>query len=201
MVLDTVASPIRAETMPKPSTISSPSQAGARSPRRCSWSTGPRWSRFLPRPPMSGSRRCANWSPRRGETACSESRRREARRGPEHPAEGNSPGELAHPRAGEGAAGRSRSGHTEGQARLRDPGAAGRLRASPTGAGLARCRDDSAAGGPLGARGSRREGKAGANGRVPVWVKQGINSWMSAAGIEDGRLLRSISRGGKLATA
>jgi len=33
---------------------------------------------------------------------------------------------------------------------------------------------------------------------VPVWVKQGINSWMSAAGIEDGRLLRSISKGGKI---
>ncbi len=33
---------------------------------------------------------------------------------------------------------------------------------------------------------------------VPVWVKQGINSWMSAAGIEDGRLLRWISKGGKI---
>ena len=33
---------------------------------------------------------------------------------------------------------------------------------------------------------------------VPVWVKQGINSWMSAAGIEDGRLLRSISKGGEI---
>jgi integrase len=33
---------------------------------------------------------------------------------------------------------------------------------------------------------------------VPVWVKQGINSWMRAAGIEDGRLLRSISKGGKI---
>jgi integrase len=33
---------------------------------------------------------------------------------------------------------------------------------------------------------------------VPVWVKQGINSWLSAAGIEDGRLLRSISKGGKM---
>jgi integrase len=33
---------------------------------------------------------------------------------------------------------------------------------------------------------------------VPVWVKQGINSWMSAAWIEDGRLLRSISKGGKI---
>jgi integrase len=33
---------------------------------------------------------------------------------------------------------------------------------------------------------------------VPVWVKQGINAWMTAAGIEDGRLLRSISKGGKV---
>jgi integrase len=33
---------------------------------------------------------------------------------------------------------------------------------------------------------------------VPVWVKQGINAWMTATGIEDGRLLRSISKGGKV---
>ncbi len=33
---------------------------------------------------------------------------------------------------------------------------------------------------------------------VPVWVKQGVNAWMSAAGIEEGPLLRSISKGGKL---
>jgi hypothetical protein len=33
---------------------------------------------------------------------------------------------------------------------------------------------------------------------VPVWVKQGINSWMSADGIEDGRLLRSIWKGGRI---
>jgi len=33
---------------------------------------------------------------------------------------------------------------------------------------------------------------------VPVWIKQGINAWMTAAGIEDGRLLRSISKGGKV---
>jgi len=32
---------------------------------------------------------------------------------------------------------------------------------------------------------------------VPVWVKQGINVWMTAAGIEEGRLLRSIRKGGK----
>jgi len=33
---------------------------------------------------------------------------------------------------------------------------------------------------------------------IPIWVKQGINAWMTAAGIEDGRLLRSISKSGKL---
>jgi integrase len=33
---------------------------------------------------------------------------------------------------------------------------------------------------------------------VPVWVKQGINAWMTAAGFEEGRLLRSISKGGKV---
>lgn len=32
---------------------------------------------------------------------------------------------------------------------------------------------------------------------MPVWIKQGINAWMTAAGIEDGRLLRSIRKGGK----
>jgi integrase len=33
---------------------------------------------------------------------------------------------------------------------------------------------------------------------IPVWVKQGINAWMTAAAIGDGRLLRSISKGGKV---
>lgn len=32
---------------------------------------------------------------------------------------------------------------------------------------------------------------------VPVWVKQGINAWMTAAGIEEGRLLRRVSKNGK----
>lgn len=32
---------------------------------------------------------------------------------------------------------------------------------------------------------------------VPIWVKQGIKVWMTAARIEDGRLLRSIRKGGK----
>jgi hypothetical protein len=33
---------------------------------------------------------------------------------------------------------------------------------------------------------------------IPIWVKQGINAWMTAGGIEDGRLLRSISKSGKI---
>jgi hypothetical protein len=33
---------------------------------------------------------------------------------------------------------------------------------------------------------------------VPIWVKQGINAWMMAAKIEDGRLLRPLSKSGKI---
>ena len=33
---------------------------------------------------------------------------------------------------------------------------------------------------------------------VPLWVKQGINAWMTAARIEEGRLLRSLRKGGKV---
>jgi integrase len=33
---------------------------------------------------------------------------------------------------------------------------------------------------------------------VPIWVKHGINAWITAAGIEDGRLLRSVSKSGKI---
>ncbi len=36
---------------------------------------------------------------------------------------------------------------------------------------------------------------------VPVWVKQGINAWMTAAAIEEGRLLRRIRKGGKVGTS
>jgi integrase len=32
---------------------------------------------------------------------------------------------------------------------------------------------------------------------VLVWVKQGINAWMTAAGIDEGPLLRSIAKGKK----
>jgi integrase len=33
---------------------------------------------------------------------------------------------------------------------------------------------------------------------VPMWVKQAINAWMAAAQIEDGRLLRRVTKSGKL---
>lgn len=33
---------------------------------------------------------------------------------------------------------------------------------------------------------------------VPIWVKNGINAWQTAAGIEEGRLFRSIRKGGKV---
>jgi integrase len=33
---------------------------------------------------------------------------------------------------------------------------------------------------------------------IPIWVKQSIDAWMTAAGIDKGRLLRSISKSGKL---
>lgn len=32
---------------------------------------------------------------------------------------------------------------------------------------------------------------------VPMWVKQGINVWMTAAGVEEGRLLRRVTKAGK----
>jgi integrase len=33
---------------------------------------------------------------------------------------------------------------------------------------------------------------------IPIWVKQGIDAWMTAADIDKGRLLRSISKSGKV---
>jgi integrase len=33
---------------------------------------------------------------------------------------------------------------------------------------------------------------------IPIWVKQGINAWVTAAGIDKGRLLRSISKSEKI---
>ncbi len=33
---------------------------------------------------------------------------------------------------------------------------------------------------------------------IPIWVKQGIDAWTTAANIKEGRLLRSIKKGGKI---
>ena len=33
---------------------------------------------------------------------------------------------------------------------------------------------------------------------VPMWVKQAVNAWMTAARVEEGKLLRSINKAGKL---
>jgi integrase len=33
---------------------------------------------------------------------------------------------------------------------------------------------------------------------VPIWVKQGIEAWTAAAGVDKGRLLRSVSKSGKV---
>ena len=33
---------------------------------------------------------------------------------------------------------------------------------------------------------------------IPIWVKHGIDAWMTASGIEEGPLLRSIRKGGKV---
>jgi len=33
---------------------------------------------------------------------------------------------------------------------------------------------------------------------IPVWVKQGINAWMTAAGVEEGRLIRAVTKAGKV---
>jgi hypothetical protein len=64
-------------------------------------------------------------------------------------------------------------------------------------AGRARCRDHPAARGALGPGRPRGQGPAHPYHGHPIWVKHGINAWMTAAGIEDGRLLRSVRSQGE----
>jgi hypothetical protein len=64
MVLDTVASPNSRRNYGKALDDLFALSAGRPLTQRCSWSIGLRWKRSLPRPPMYGSRRCANWLPR-----------------------------------------------------------------------------------------------------------------------------------------
>jgi integrase len=44
----------------------------------------------------------------------------------------------------------------------------------------------------------RRRARAIRTVAIPIWVKQGINAWMTAASIEAARLLRSVSKFGKV---
>lgn len=146
------------------------------------------------RPSTSAWLRCASWSTRPHRPGGG----RRPRGCPECPAAGNSPRKLAHQGAGKGAARRPRSLDHEGQARLLDPRAPGRLRPPARGARLARGRNGPDARGPLCAGGPRREGKTRSHRRRPALVKQAINAWMTAAGIEEGRLLRRVLKSGKV---
>jgi integrase len=42
------------------------------------------------------------------------------------------------------------------------------------------------------------KGRRKRTGAVPIWVKQRIEAWTAAAGINKGRLLRSVSKSGKV---
>ena len=101
-------------------------------------------------------------------------------------------------RTGARAASRPGPQHPQGQARLRQPRSPGRLRAAKKGTGLAHRRGHPAAGEPLGHPDLRVKGGRVRTVAVPMWVKQGINAWQTAAGIEEGPLLRSITKGGKI---
>ncbi len=50
----------------------------------------------------------------------------------------------------------------------------------------------------MGHRRPARQGRAHPHRRRSVWVKHGINAWQAAASVEDGPLLRSIRKGGKV---
>jgi len=98
----------------------------------------------------------------------------------------------------QGTAGRTRSVHPEGQARFRHFGAPDRLRLRRNELAMLdvetiQMREGRWVLADLCGKGRRIRKVA-----VPLWVKQGINAWMTAAKVEDGRLLRSIAKGGKL---
>jgi hypothetical protein len=105
----------------------------------------------------------------------------------------------ANPRAGQRAAGGSQSLHPEREVGLRDPGFIRRLPSATERTGRARRRDI-----------QQREGRwvladlEGEGRRIRtvvailIWVKQGTKTRMTAVGIEDGQLLRSVSKSGKI---
>jgi integrase len=45
---------------------------------------------------------------------------------------------------------------------------------------------------------SARQGRPHPDGDGPIWIKQAIDTWITAAKIEKGRLLRPLSKSGKM---
>ena len=45
---------------------------------------------------------------------------------------------------------------------------------------------------------SARQGRPHPDGGGPIWIKQAIDTWITAAKIEKGRLLRPLSKSGKM---
>jgi integrase len=45
---------------------------------------------------------------------------------------------------------------------------------------------------------SKEKGRRVRTVAIPAWVKRRINAWMTAVGVEDGRLLRAVTKGGKV---
>jgi integrase len=45
---------------------------------------------------------------------------------------------------------------------------------------------------------SSRQGRPPPDGGGPIWIKQAIDTWITAAKIEKGRLLRPLSKSGKM---
>jgi hypothetical protein len=109
-------------------------------------------------------------------------------RHPQHQPEGNPAVHWLTREQDKRDAGRSRPLDSEREAGLCDSGASGRLCPAAERVGRARRRDHPAKRLPMGLGGSRREGRRVRTVAIPIWVKQGINAWMTAAGIEDGRL-------------
>ncbi len=63
---------------------------------------------------------------------------------------------------------------------------------------MSRRRNHPDARGPLGVGDLIGKGGRVRTVAVPLWVKQAINAWMTAAGIEEGRLLRRVLKNGKV---
>jgi hypothetical protein len=120
------------------------------------------------------------WDARRGRGGS------EPDRCPQHSAEGNPPGKLANPRTGKGTAGRSRPFDPQGQAVLRPPAmlvgcALRREELAVLDVDTIQSREGRWVGADLEGKGRRARTVA-----IRGWVKQGIDTWMTAAGVAEG---------------